>query len=534
MPETGALGRLLEAMSSELPPIPVVGAGFSVAATGGQAAASRRGLLLDGIDVCERVISPLPPGWADRMRDQLDSPDVIGQAAAADEISRRLRAVRGGREFDSWIRQSGKLRPTDEGQQAIEAVRRLGPVIATTNYDTLIEDLEPNWRSYTWTDSEFSRTRTEKNVVLHLCGVATNPQSVILSSADYERVGQEKFSQILNRTLFASSTFIFIGYGENLDDPDFAPLMDITNRFLHEANAEHYFLVRGGQLRQFIEHPPSPMITPVAYGDDFGDLIPFLWKLASGEETNVSQDPKFYERLTTSSREEVDQRSQVSPLGISDQGESDAREPFGADDGAVLSVAFSPDGTLVASGNGDGDVRVRDARTGHQVAHLLSDNEAVWSTAFGPDGAVLAVGDEDGSVRTWDWSAGEEDALAGDIGVVLAVAFDHSGALLAAGAGEGTVRLWRQAHGESIRLADDLGEVVSAAFSSDGSVVAVGWSRGLRLWDVQTGENYRSFADAGVVQSVAFSPDGSVLAIGGEDGSVQFLYLSSGGDRDKV
>jgi WD40 repeat protein len=534
MPEAGALGRFLEAMSSVSPPVPVVGAGFSVAVTGGAAAASRRGLLLDGIEVCERVISPLPPGWADRMRDQLDGPDVISQVAAADEISRQLRAVRGGREFNSWIRQSEELRPTNEGRQAIEAVRGLGPVIATTNYDTLIEGLEPRWSSYTWTDEKYSTARTGKDVVLHLFGVAAKPQSVILTSADYGRVGEDGLNQILDRALFASSTFIFIGYGENLHDLDIAPLMDIASRFLRTVDVEHYLLVRGSQLRQFIEHSPSPVITPVAYGEDFGDLIPFLQKLASREGISVSQDPRYYEQLVTSSREEVDQRSQFSPPGISDRGESHARDAFGADGGAVLSVAFSPDGTLVASGNGDGDVRVRDARTGHQVAHLLSDNEAVWSTAFGPDGTVLAVGDEDGSVRTWDWSTGEEHALAGDIGVVLAVAFDHSGALLAAGAEEGTVRLWLQSAGESIWLADDVGEVVTAAFSPDRSLVAVGWYGGLRLWDVQTGGDRSSFADAGVVQSVAFSPDGSELAIGGEDGSVQFRDLSSGRDRDKV
>ena len=211
------------------------------------------------------------------------------------------------------------------------------------------------------------------------------------------------------------------------------------------------------------------------------------------------------------------------------------RAPFGADDGVVLSVAFSPDGILVASGSEDGDVRVRDARTGHQVAHLLSDNEAVWSMAFSPDGAVLAVGEEDGSVRTWDWRTGEERVLlTGDIGVVLAVAFDHSGALRAAGAEDGTVRLWHQAASEPAKLADDAGEVVSAAFSPDGSVVAVGWDSGLRLWDVRTGDSPSAFADAGAVQSVAFSPDGSVLAIGGKDESVQFWDLSVGRERDKV
>src|SRR5208282_731665 len=140
---TEALDRLREAVAGkDHPPLltPFVGTGFSLAATGGADHASWRGLLLEGIKVCQRVGSPMPPGWPDRMREQLDNADVFTYIAVADEVTRRLDAVRGGREFGTWLQSTvGRLEATGEGTQIVDAVCSLGNVIVTTNYDTVIE-----------------------------------------------------------------------------------------------------------------------------------------------------------------------------------------------------------------------------------------------------------------------------------------------------------------------------------------------------------------------------------------------------------
>jgi SOS-response transcriptional repressor LexA len=295
---TEGLARLQEAMAGPAPPKPFVGAGFSSAATSGAAHASWRGLLFDGIKVCERVGAPMPPGWAGRMRDQLDNADAFTYIAAADEITRRLRAVREGREFGTWIRRTvGGLQPSEEGKAIILAVRRLAKasVVVTTNYDTLVEGLKPAWQSSTWTDEDYGAALSRPKTVVHLHGVASEPRSIILSSADYERLTENELTQVLNQALFASHTFVFIGCGDGLRDPDITPLMDFVQRIIPEGKNEHYILVTGGQLRQLNEHPISSRITPVAYGSNFDDLTPFLQKLADRQEIDVSQDPEFYE-----------------------------------------------------------------------------------------------------------------------------------------------------------------------------------------------------------------------------------------------
>ena len=201
MPGKDALKRLREAMKADRPPVPFVGAGLSMAVTNNKPTANWTGLLRDGIKECEREVSQLPPGWANSMNALLDYSDAIQYISVADQIRRRLYAAGGERRFDSWLTGAvGELAPTPEGEQIIRAVRGLGDIraanglgniVVTTNYDTLIEGMKPKWDSCTWTDPEYRHGLTLKATVLHMHGVVGKPSSIILSSADYERIGKE-------------------------------------------------------------------------------------------------------------------------------------------------------------------------------------------------------------------------------------------------------------------------------------------------------------------------------------------------------
>src|SRR5947209_12089825 len=70
--------------------------------------------------------------------------------------------------------------------------------------------------------------------------------------------------------------------------------------------------------------------------------------------------------------------------------------------GKVISVAYSPDGKMLASGGWDNLVRVWDAESGKELGRCQGHTDAVWPVLFSPDGKLLASAGRDGTVRLWD------------------------------------------------------------------------------------------------------------------------------------
>ena len=127
--------------------------------------------------------------------------------------------------------------------------------------------------------------------------------------------------------------------------------------------------------------------------------------------------------------------------------------PLTGHTGAVYSVAFSPDGTRIASGSGDDTVRVWDAATGQPVGDPLTGHTgAVISVAFSPDGTRIASGSADNTVRLWDAATGQPvgDPLTGHTDTVSSVAFSPDGTRIVSGSADKTVRLWDAATGQPV------------------------------------------------------------------------------------
>ncbi|MFF5227730.1 pentapeptide repeat-containing protein [Dactylosporangium sp. NPDC000521] len=203
--------------------------------------------------------------------------------------------------------------------------------------------------------------------------------------------------------------------------------------------------------------------------------------------------------------------------------------------GSVNAVAWSPDGTRLATGSGDRSVRVWDAVTGIQQVQLAGHTDWVRSVVWSPDGTRVATGSDDRSVRVWDAMSGAEELrLSGHDSWVNAVAWSPDGTRLATGSGDRSVRVWDAVSGAEERRFSDHGSWVNAvAWSPDGlRLASAGDDRSVQVWDAVTGaEELRLVGHADWVRSVAWSPDGTRLATGSDDSSVRVWDAVTGAEE---
>ena len=118
-------------------------------------------------------------------------------------------------------------------------------------------------------------------------------------------------------------------------------------------------------------------------------------------------------------------------------------------------VAWSPDGTRLASGSGyrgTGELFVWDARSGERLYSLSESSEVVNELAWGPTGAVLVSGGSDGMLHWWDLQHGEcVRVLKGHQGAVQSLKRSPDGRLLASCGDDGAIQVWDLASGERVR-----------------------------------------------------------------------------------
>ncbi len=204
---------------------------------------------------------------------------------------------------------------------------------------------------------------------------------------------------------------------------------------------------------------------------------------------------------------------------------------FRIDDDQTWSVAFAPDGRILASAAESGVLRLWDVASGREIAKLRGHHDRIWSLTFSPDGRIVASAGADGTVRLWDVSSKSEIAtLRGHQGWVLEVAFSPDGRSLASAGTDYAVRLWDvMSRRETAKFQTNQSFTSAVIFSPDGRLIATAGSDGVQLRNVTSGRETATFrGHEGRVESLAFAADGRILASAGGDGTVRLWDVSTG------
>jgi RNA polymerase sigma factor (sigma-70 family) len=219
--------------------------------------------------------------------------------------------------------------------------------------------------------------------------------------------------------------------------------------------------------------------------------------------------------------------------------------------GYLAALAFAPDGKRVVTASYDRSVRLWDVEAGRELRELrpalLRAERPLFgpiyagpggSVAFAPDGRLLAAGDACGAVQVWDAATGRE-LIAGHAGPVTALAVSADGRTLTTLGTDRAVWQWRVATAEGLRRWAVPGSGPDTVLAPDGRTAAFSADADtLQLWDVVGGKPLHRLGNpegvAGLCQgikdrrNIAFSPDGRVVARRTADGVVRLWDVASG------
>jgi WD40 repeat protein len=201
----------------------------------------------------------------------------------------------------------------------------------------------------------------------------------------------------------------------------------------------------------------------------------------------------------------------------------------------INDIAWSADGNLLASAASDGVIiwKVSSAG-GHgaepRIIHRLLDTRKINSVAFDPEGTSLATADENGTVAIWDVTSGQmKNSFTPHGGPISKVAFSprQGSGLLATAGLDKTAKLWDAQNGKVRFDLPHSNAVTDVAFRPDGERVATAsLDKKVKIWDVSSGKLLLTISHPAEVTSVAFTPDGMVLAAGTSDHSVHLYNLN--------
>lgn len=264
----------------------ICGTGVSLAATKGKAEMGWGGLLLNGLSLAKDDYGSITSEQFKMYINMLKSDKIDDWIYVAEVVERSLGGCSSG-DFRRWLEDNFgpdafEIKDFDI-LNALERLAEHGCLLATTNYDGLLEEIT-KYDSVTYLnnlDDSIDIIKGESTGILHLHGYWKEPESVVLGLRGYEKIKDDKRAKLIRELLRTVKTIIFVGSGGGLDDPNISCFLKWAANTFAESKSRIYAIVRQEEAKKIrSEFPPAEYHTfPVSYGENYEDLGPFLHSL---------------------------------------------------------------------------------------------------------------------------------------------------------------------------------------------------------------------------------------------------------------
>ncbi len=242
------------------------------------------GLVRHGIDRC-RSLALITEEEAKELHVIVQMTNVSHLIHAAEVITQKLKKDGIG-PYQTWLNDTiGKLKV--KNPRLIHALTNIAAFIASLNYDTLPEQVTQR-ASVSWNRSDrvsdvvngkkIHAAGADRDAILHPHGCWDDAESVILGTSSYRDVVGSKHAQAIQSFFAVGHTMMFAGCGGTFDDPNFAQFLPAATAILKDTTQAHFVLCRTGEVDGWKNK--APWLHPIAYGDNYEDLTPFLESLA--------------------------------------------------------------------------------------------------------------------------------------------------------------------------------------------------------------------------------------------------------------
>ncbi|HXJ66182.1 MAG TPA: AAA family ATPase, partial [Actinomycetota bacterium] len=221
-------------------------------------------------------------------------------------------------------------------------------------------------------------------------------------------------------------------------------------------------------------------------------------------------------------------------IDIRDAGTGQSLRSWHGHDVDVNGVAFSADGSMLATTGDDGAVRVWDPATGEMLGELDGPDRPVLGPSFNPDGSLVAAAwSNEDKARIWDWRSGKVTATIDNVDDASATAFSPDGGRLAISTFQGWIHVVDVATGAEVYSVRHEFDALDVDWSPDGRWLATSSSDGtVAIRDAGTGEIEFSLPHDSAVLAADWSPDSTRVVTGGGDGFVKVWEISPEGGRE--